>query len=256
MRRKNFISVGLSVGFLLLALPGVADAQTASGVVVTEADGAPVDGASVALVDTAGAAAAVTSSDSLGAFSLTAPSAGRFRIVVQQPGFERFASRLVDLDARRRQQVRVELTVSPIPLPGIVVETEANRAARRELVYYGVRLNDLGSRFISPESVAKREMTARDVGDIVRWQAIPGVEVLNRSNSGGITPNLCVRLSRHPGTCALIVLNNVVIDAGSAALYPPNAVAWMAVLRPTEAVLAFGTRAADGALLIFTKGFR
>ncbi len=211
----------------------------------------------MALLDDSGAAVATISSDSLGAFSLTAPSAGRFRILVEQPGYERFTSRLLDLEPNQRRHVRIELIVAPIPLPGIVAETEANRAARSELVYYGVRLNDLGSRFISPESVAKREMAARDVGDILRWQAIPGVDVFNRDQQRvGEPPSLCVRLSGHGGTCALIVLNNVIIDRQSAALYPPEAVAWMAVLRPTEARLVFGTRAAGGALLIFTKGFR
>ncbi len=251
---------------VLLAAPGAVHGQTVYGVVVGEDDGFPVADADVALVDEGGAAAVTAMSDSVGAFWLAAPAAGRYRVVVQRTGYRSFASSPLDLVTGRRRHVRIELKVEPIPLPGIVAETEANRAARvaraaraarAELAFYGVRLNDLGSRFISPESVAKREMTARNVGDIVRWQSIPGVRVEND------TDGVCVVVTGHGGSlsgmgspCALVVLNNAIIDPAAAALYPPEAVAWMAVLHPTEAVLEFGTEATGGALLIFTKGFR
>ncbi len=97
-----------------------------TGVLVSEGDGTPVDGAVVALVDGEGVVAWETLSNASGAFSLPLPPVGTYRVRVSRIGYDSWTSGPIRIDsAQAPGPLRLEIPVRPIPLPELMV-TEQN----------------------------------------------------------------------------------------------------------------------------------
>ncbi|WP_428273755.1 carboxypeptidase-like regulatory domain-containing protein [Candidatus Palauibacter sp.] len=97
-----------------------------TGQTVSEGDGAPVDGAVVALVDGEGVVAWETLSNASGAFSLPLPPVGTYRVRVSRIGYDSWTSGPIRIDsAQAPGPLRLEIPVRPIPLPELMV-TEQN----------------------------------------------------------------------------------------------------------------------------------
>lgn len=107
----------------LLALAAVpAGAQSVRGTVRQEDTGTPVAGAMVVLLDGAGAAHASILSNEAGAFTLAAPAAGRYRLLVQRIGFVDVHSEYLELAAGATRQQDVTVRATAIVLDGISVQ--------------------------------------------------------------------------------------------------------------------------------------
>ena len=112
------------LAFALLA-PAVAAQETdarLTGILVSEGDGAPVDGAVVSLVGLDDVVVWETLSNGGGAFSLPLPPLGTYRVRVSRIGYESWTSGAIRIDAARASDpLRLEIPVRAIPLPELIV---------------------------------------------------------------------------------------------------------------------------------------
>lgn len=117
-----------SLAFALLA-PAVAAQEPGArltGILVSEGDGAPVDGAVVSLADLDDVVLWETLSSASGAFSLPLPPPGTYRVRVSRIGYDSWTSGPVRIDsAQASGPLRFEIPVRPVPLPELMV-TEQN----------------------------------------------------------------------------------------------------------------------------------
>lgn len=113
---------GLLLAFCLVSPVA---AQTVSATLVEAEGGAPVDGALTTLADSSDAVVDVDLSDAEGAVSLTAPEAGRYRLLVERIGFVTGTTPYFDLATGDPLALRVPIPVRAVELTTLVVETDA-----------------------------------------------------------------------------------------------------------------------------------
>jgi hypothetical protein len=113
-----------ALAVVLLLGTRIASAQTISGKVVATADGAPVSGAIVALIDSTGHAVATKLAEDSGAFSFLAPVAGRYSIRVERVGFRSIASSPVFVRQGDAIEVPIMMNTESVSLRAIVVNAD------------------------------------------------------------------------------------------------------------------------------------
>lgn len=105
----------------LLAFSGSVAAQTVQGTLRSVADSAPVTGALVLLLDSAGVEQSQTVSYGSGGYALSAPGAGTYRLRVLRIGALPYVSPAFDLGPRQVLSYPVMLPRSPVVLTELVV---------------------------------------------------------------------------------------------------------------------------------------
>lgn len=228
-------------------------AQMVEGRISDEASRQPLAFADVRLLTVDERVAAVGVSDSAGRYRIGAPEPGSYRVQVDLIGYARLLSPLLALRTGRTVTADFELPADPIELEGLRVEADALERIRDDLRMYGVRLADLGERFVDRAAIERR-WAARDFGQVLQWQSVPGMTVTRSDDFGtGRKPSVCVRLVADRARCALVILNGARVGLETAALVPPESLRAMAVLQPAEATLIYGTLGGGGAVLLFTR---
>ncbi len=117
---------------VLLALricPALARAQTVQGRVTEAGSGDGVAGAIVLLLDEAGARQGATLSDPSGAYRLTAPGPGTYRLRVERVGFAASTSAPVRLEAGQTLQQALAAESRRVVLEAVVATGAARRCA-------------------------------------------------------------------------------------------------------------------------------
>lgn len=221
-------------------------AQAVQGRISDEMSREPLAFADVRLLTVDQEVAAAGVSDSAGRYRIGAPEPGSYRLQVDLIGYGRLLSPLLALRAGRTITADFELPADPVELEELRVEADALERIRDDLRMYGVRLDDLGERFVDQAAIERR-WAARDFGQVLQWQSVPGMTVI-RSDF-----RVCVRLVADRARCALVILNGARIGLETAALVPPESLRAMAVLQPAEATLIYGTQGGGGAVLLFMK---
>lgn len=236
-----------------LAMPSLLAAQVVQGRITDEASGTPIAGVDVSLLDSERGGVARTATDAEGHYTLNAPDTGDYYVVVDMIGYRRLESPLVALVADQTVSIGFELPADPIELEGLRVEADRLEEIKREVSMFGVRVDDLGERFVDAETIAKRPH-ARDFGLVLQWQSIPQLSII-RSEDGSNPgkPEVCVRISALRDACAVTVLNGARVTLETAASIPPEALDAIVVLDQYEAALLYGTDGGNGAVLLFTK---
>jgi hypothetical protein len=120
------------VAFLIAvgALP--ASGQAIRGQLVDRANGAPVAGAFVVLLDSGDREVARSLTDDRGRFLLRAPTAGSYRLQSKRIGFRLTVSPPVVLEADRTISYRLEVDAVPASLPPVIVEGKPQCGTRGE----------------------------------------------------------------------------------------------------------------------------
>lgn len=237
----------VGIGLAALLLPAAPlSAQTLTGRVLEDGREVPVAGADVALLDAGGRILVRVESDPIGRFSLTPPEAGEYVVQATRIGYEPTRSPLLALEADGTAALDLLMRPRPIGLEGFEVTTD--RPAEELLVPFGLRAEDLGSRWIDRQEIDAMLMPG-SAGDVILWQNIPGAVV---DLTDGPNGSLCVRV-RASGRCATVYLNGIHIDSVTAQALDPRGLEAIAVLRPTEASLFFGTGNGSGAVLLWTR---
>lgn len=234
-------------------------AQVLRGTVREEITLRPISSAEVLLIDSAGRVVATGASDASGGFAVAAPAPGWLWLRVLAPGFDSLDTPPTRLTASQDIALDVQLIPSAIELPGIEVTVDPLQQMRLELANRGVRVEELGNRFIGAEVLEKR-FSSRDVGEVLSARGLPGVSIIRpeRASESGSDQYLCVTLLRGRtgqglSRCAIVVLDGRVIPLDIAAQVAVEQIQAVVVLLPTEATLVYGTMGGGGALLLFTK---
>lgn len=179
-RPRTSMRILLSLALLLaaaVALP--AHAQTVQGRAVDRATEQPIAGASVALVDASGTVAAVAQSGADGAFRVTAPAPGEYRVTASRLGYRQMVSAAVQLGEGQVVEVQARMGVEPVAMDTVDVEGQARPGISGVLVD-----NRTG------QPVAAARITLRDVREraVARTQTdSTGAFHLRISLPGGYT---------------------------------------------------------------------
>lgn len=147
----------------LLMAAAPASGQVATGRVGDEAGAAGIEGATVSLLSAARELIVGTVTGRDGRYTLRAPTAGDYIVVADHLGHRRLESPLASFRPAEPVTIDFELPLDPIELEGIRVEAERRSELRRRLAQYGVRLEELGRRFV-PRTEIDRWQAATDFG--------------------------------------------------------------------------------------------
>ena len=110
-----YYAVALAFGLLAPAVAAQESGTRLSGTLVSEGDGAPVDGAVVLLVGGDDVVVWETLSSASGAFSLPLPPPGTYRVRVARIGYESWTSGTIRIDsAQASGPLRLEIPVRPV----------------------------------------------------------------------------------------------------------------------------------------------
>lgn len=119
----------LPIILALLVVPALARAQTVHGRVTEARSGEPVSGAIILLLDEAGARQAATLSDPSGAYRVTGPAAGTYRLRVERVGFAASVSPPLRLEAGQTAELSLTAESRRVMLDPVVATGEARRCA-------------------------------------------------------------------------------------------------------------------------------
>lgn len=245
---------------LLLGSPDTAHAQTILGRVLDNINEAGVGGVVVSLITRSGEESVRTLTDDAGAFVIAPQEAGEYLVVTQAFGYLETRSPLLALELEG--EATLELMVSPAPIGLEGLEVSVEEAAAEQLSIMGLSANVLGRRWISKDQIEAIPVK-RDLGTVLENTSQNGLRIVRPENltMGSENMGMCVSMQRArrangSNTCALVVLNGVPISGVQALNIDTEAIETMAVLTPTEAVMQYGTLAASGAVLVWTRAGR
>jgi hypothetical protein len=209
--------------------------QSVRGRVVDAVASTPIPDANLQLVDDGGRMLEEVRSDSAGWFTLSGDR-GRgdnLRVIARRIGFYAAMIRLPSIGP----DDRTELLVSMRRLVLDTVRVAASGSKARTL---GLNPNSLAVKPITRDFIERELTRTGDLPSLLRRRQIAGVWV---EQSG------CVRIHM-TGSCALLVVDGVPRrDASTVNLADVDEVL---VLHANEAGVLFGSRAAGGALVVFT----
>ncbi|MCS4100229.1 carboxypeptidase-like regulatory domain-containing protein [Salinibacter ruber] len=256
MLRYSALLLGVLLGALCFSPTSSAqDPATVRGV-VTDSTGAPLPGANVRVQGTQTG----VSADADGAYELAAVRPGRRTIVFSFVGFEK-VSRTLELSAGDTRTLDITLGTGTVGLENVVVTALGVDREERSLGYSVERVSgsDVAE---APEPNVMNNLSGK----------VAGLNVTGGSGGLASTPRVTIRgeSSLAGSNRPLIVVNGIPIDntpntQGSDAqttqvdfgngLSQINAqnISEMSVLKGPSAAALYGSRAADGVILIETK---
>lgn len=227
--------------------PWYAAAQTLRGRVLEDGGDVPVAGATISLLDGHGERRTIVISDSLGRFTLAPPEPGEYFVHAQRIGYAPTVSVLFEFGMDG--SVPFEILMRPLPVGLAGLEVSVDRRAEEMLRPLGLSPETLRNRWIDRATIEKMGMPGGPK-DLLRWQNIVGLWVVEPPPLR--PPSLCVTFRRGRG-CALVLLNGVPVPLGEAYWLDPHTFEAVAVLTPAEATTLYGTRAAGGAVVIWSR---
>ncbi len=232
---------------LLVALALVAtaplEAQVIRGKVLQAGSSAPLGDAVVTVVDSARVTLGEARTNDEGRFLVDAPGATAVRLLVRKVGVQPTESDLLVLPA---EADTVDLEISA-PLFGVTLATVKVVGAPTPMFTYNQnQLREArrsGWRVIAPERVERERGTVQSLGDLLRRLPLASV----RPPEGGEGCYYYIRTGR----CLTLVVDGQVLGPGT--FVSPNDVYFVALLTPSQATVAYGPRARDGALFVATR---
>jgi hypothetical protein len=163
------LRIGIQAAVLALLLSGAdtAIAQLVHGVVSDNATGEPVAAAVVILLDAEGAVAALAATGSGGRYEILASAPGEYAVQAQQMGYGTRTSPRFSLAAGRRVRIDLELTVEPVTLDPIRVQTGMRERRDRTL--------GVGATVLQRTELRRMADRGARVGDVAN--RIPGLNI-------------------------------------------------------------------------------
>ena len=248
----------LVIGLLALATAPSVHAQTPVAGTVTDAEtGDPMPGVNVVVRPTpAGVAPVGTSTGADGAYAITAP-AGADSLVFSFIGYRRLAVPIAG-----RSQINVAISPDAQIFDNVVVTALGIRRQERELGY-------------AVQQLDAADLSEVDAGNIVNGISgrVAGAQVTNTGGAPGQSARIILRgitsLERGADNQPLFVVDGIPISnetnsgaegfdsrgfSNRAVDLNPNDIASVSVLKGASATALYGLRAANGAIIITTKG--
>jgi hypothetical protein len=158
-----------------LLVPVGSTAQTFRGKVVDQADNRPLHSAAVLLIDTAGKETSKTPAltDTLGAFRISAPDAGRYRLRVSLIGYNGGLSDTVTVRDHEMIEVELQLSTQPIAMAPLVVKAHRKLPDHLDMVGFNERRKAGFGYFVGRNLI--KNIKAGSLLDVLRL--VPGVIV-------------------------------------------------------------------------------
>ena len=229
----------LACGLLLAPLRPL-HGQLLRGRAIAKATGRPIDRARIMAMRLDGRSIGEATTTDSGRFLLRVSANGRpFVISITRIGLKPTVSNELDLNPRDTLDVDFEVEED-----GIITDTVRVTAtpALNEL-----RLREAerrGWKLFTPREVERVRDRAQSFEDLLRSTGYPGLVISPRRDE-------CIRSTRNY-RCLAVVLDGLVLS-GSYPLINPRDVYFMALLSPNQAVVQFGDRAPNGALVVYTR---
>jgi len=232
----------LALGLIapLVLVPHRASAQLLRGRALAKDTGRPVERARIMAVRVDGMSVGETVTSDSGFFVLRVRSSTQpFVISITRIGLRPMLSGELFLGSADTLDVDFEVAEE-----GIITDTVKVTA--------GPSLNELrlreaerrGWRVFSPSEVAKVRDRAQSFEDLLRSTGYPGLVISPKRDE-------CIRSTR-TYQCLTIVVDGAIL-MGSYPLINPRDVYFMAFLSPNQAMVQFGDRAPNGALMVHTR---
>jgi len=218
-------------------------AQVVRGKLLQAGSDEPLADAVVSVVDSASVTLSETRSLADGTFFLDVHGVRPVRFLVRKVGVQPTESDPLVLPADRDT---IDLEISA-PLFGVTLATVKVLATPARMPTYNqnqlreARRN--GWRVVNPDRVAAERGTVQSLGEMMRRLPIAGV----RPPEGGQGCYYYVRTGR----CLSLVVDGQVL--GPNAFVSSNDVYFYALVTPSQATIAYGPRARDGAIFIATR---
>lgn len=256
-----------------VAAPGPAAAQTLRVIVTDSLTGAPLAGATIRTLDTAGAVQSTTS-DTLGTATLTLGHLGPYTVTVHRVGFQAWESREVLIQEAPDSTFRVLLVRVAVTLPSIEVAERADRYLGQVGFYDRERLGQ--GHHMDPAAVEALAGRSRTVTDLLAM--VPGAQIVSTTAGRmGTLPHLTGVLSlERPCTTPRVLIDGIVVLRDHAedwdpklpgrvpietlvglldsAITPTDVLAIEVYRRPAEIPARYGgSEAACGVILIWSK---
>ena len=247
-RSRGVGPLRLVAAVFLSTVPSALSAQVLTIHLVDESSGTPVNGALVTLVDSDGSTVWSGVSNSDGRLRLTPPEAGEYYIEANRLGYDRYRSPLLALKAEGALNLEIPMRASPVGLEGMEIVGEQARASLLESL--GLSEAELGDRWIDRSEIEAMGVSGGPK-DLIRRQNIPGLWI-DEAAAHARTPVLCLTLRGRAG-CAITVLDGALIQPSVAHHLDPATLEAVAILRPREAAILYGTRGGNGAVLFWTR---
>ncbi|MDE2804009.1 MAG: carboxypeptidase-like regulatory domain-containing protein [Gemmatimonadota bacterium] len=280
--------VAAVLAVLASSLPaGQAGAQTVRGTVTDPASTRPVENALVVLVNETGDRVASVFTDPAGTFAIDAPGSGSYMLGVARIGYQQAISPRLDVGV---DDVTVDILLPPTPitLDSLTVRSTRNTpdAGRLRGLLAGER-----SRGTLVGRLTRAEIESRgprsDLMSLLATMNIPRLRARRMAlSTGAPETGVCVELGRNrsvlpktgsrlagardelgfaneddiaarAGACAMmaVVVDDTLVPDPAEVLgsVTPADLAGLEIVPPLEALARYGARAANGALLLWTR---
>lgn len=222
-----------------LASPGAA--QTMRGRVLDDQDDRPVATALVRLVDASGDERAITVADSSGAYRISAPEPGVYRLVAERLGYDPFETPLLEAgDPDGSYPLDLLMRRAPIPIRGI--EVSAEQAEREIRLVIGMSPRSLRAAPIHADELRAYVEKGYDLTAMMRWGSFAGM-VVRRTTEGP-----CYEVRGR--SCLEVYLNGFRMNPGIVETIPLEMLHAAVVLYPNESI-AYPA----GAVLLYTEAW-
>ena len=220
-----------SVNQLKNFLPGVAVPIPITGKVLDD-KGEPLAGATIAVKGST----VTTTSDAEGAFTINAPNANS-TLIITYTGYQ-----TQEIDLNNRTTLNITLVVTTIDLEGVVV-VGYGTVKRKDVTgsVAGINQKDIRSR---PVTNALQAMQGKVAGVDISSNERPGQ--VGSINIRGVRS---LRASNSP----LFVVDGIPLSTGGIDYLNPNDIEAIDVLKDASATAIFGSRGANGVVIVTTK---
>ena len=234
MNKKNALGKGVYLLTFLLLISFSSFSQNnfkVSGK-VTDETGKPVQGATVQVKGTTIATATIAD----GSYSLMAPS-GSSRLVVSSIGFE-----ALEVAINNKTEVNISITSSASALQDVVV-----------IGYTTIKKKDVTG---AVAGINQKDIRSRPVGNAIEAMQgkVAGVDISSNERPGTV-PNINIRGVRSltASNSPLFVVDNIPLITGGIENVNPNDIESIDVLKDASATAIYGSRGANGVVIITTK---
>jgi hypothetical protein len=233
----------------LVAAPARVTAQVVRGQVRELTTRAAVTGAAIVFRDSLGVVAGFTQTDESGAFQIRVPFP-KFVLRAMRVGFAPESLSTMGADQADTLNVLIEMRAIPMLLSPVIIADERRRI--RDTRVLGLNLHAMSTDLMTPSQIAATSRGARTYLDAIASLLPAGVLVSNRSQC--VVMNRGTRINGQQA-CAMVVVDGIRQDDPATALdlVQPQWLDHAIFVRAADAGLRFGTGAAGGVLLLFTK---
>lgn len=250
MTRPRLRLAALSA-FSIASASAPAAAQQISGTITRAGSSEPIADAQVTLVDSTRGLAGYVRTDARGRYVLHAPAPGYYALLARRIGYAPKATTWILFEGRDTIAADLALDEAPMRLSGVTVEAERDDLTSRVRRDFGLDPGAFGGRILTPSMLAPYVAGSKSY-----------IELLATQNVAFIRPvDVCVRSIRPPFSCLMVFVDGMRVawgedrsaHEGARDMINPNEIESIVVFRPGEATTLFGTGAAGGVVVSYTR---